>query len=186
MLMLIIFSPLSAQEDSQGAHQEHMKNAFSRPAADIPRIKVDFGLLDARGQTVTPGDLRGSYTLLAFGFTHCQTVCPTMAANMARAIERAASPSIGVFISVDTERDTPDIVDKYAKGFSPRLMGLTGSYEKVSEAAANFQAKFVVTKTQKSYTVEHTASLFLIDPDGDLVDVFALNAATDSIVAAMR
>lgn len=175
-----------AQEDPHGHHHQHMSSTFTPLAAVMSDVKVDFSLLDSQGRLISSDELKGAYMLLGFGFTHCEIVCPTMASNMAQVIAQAESPVVGVFVSVDTERDTPQIVDKYVKGFSSKLLGLTGSYEQVAEAAGNFHATFVVTKTQKSYSVQHTSSLFLVDPEGNIVDIFAFNAQIDSLVEAMQ
>ena len=149
-------------------------------------VRVEFELLDKAGEVVTEKDLRGKFVLLAFGFTRCAHICPMMAANMAMALRAAESDAMGVFISVDTERDTPAAADAYAKGFHPAMLGLGGSYGKVSAAAKNFDVSYVVTKTQKAYTVEHTSDIFLLGPDGTLMEVFALNAPPLEIARAMR
>src|SRR6056297_748358 len=116
MLLFAICGTAYAQEDAHVDHQQHTSSAFTPPAADISDVKVDFSLLDSQGRAISPDDLKGDYLLLGFGFTHCEIVCPTMASNMAQAIAQAESPVVGVFISVDTERDTPQIVDEYVKG----------------------------------------------------------------------
>ena len=154
------------------------------PAFD--HINVEFELLDHEGNPFTQSDLRGKYVLLAFGFTHCQHICPMMAAKMGMALKIADKDATGVFISVDTERDTPAITNAYASGFSESMMGLSGSYEQVREAANHFGISFVVTKSQKAYTVEHTSDIFLIDPEGKVIEVFALSAPPGVIAAKMN
>ena len=66
------------------------------------------------------------------------------------------------------------------------MIGLGGSYEQVSAAANNFKVSFAVTKTQSNYTVQHTPNIYLLNPDGSLNDVFALNTQADTIAAAMK
>lgn len=149
-------------------------------------FKVEIELSDVSGETFTQQNLHGKYTLLAFGFTNCQHICPMMVANMGLALKLAPENSIGVFISVDTERDTPQIAHEYASNFHSSLVGLSGTYEQVRAAANNFNVSFVVTKSQKAYTVEHTSDIFLISPEGEVIDTFALNANPESIVAAMK
>lgn len=149
-------------------------------------VKVEFELVGKSGSTVTANDLLGQYVLLAFGFTHCRHICPMMAANMGLALKMADKEATGVFISVDTERDTPEIAHRYASGFSDKMIGLGGSYQQVQKAANHFNVSFVVTKSHKSYTVEHTSDIFLISPKGKLLDTFALNANPADIVAAMK
>lgn len=152
----------------------------------LDAINVEFELLDRDGEVVREEDFHGKNVLLAFGFTHCLHVCPMIAANMANALKLTQAEAVGVFISVDTERDTPTIVDDYAHGFSAKMMGLGGNYEQVSAAVRNFKATFAVTKTADNYTVQHTPSIFLIGPDGNLIDVFAMNTASRIIADAMN
>ena len=149
-------------------------------------LSVEFDLLNADGKDVSLFNYRGKNVLLAFGFTHCQHICPMIAANMARALKASDTEAIGIFVSVDTERDTAAITNDYASGFGDRMIGLGGSYEQVAVAARNFGVTFVVTKSEDNYTVQHTPSIFLIDPDGNVVEVFAMNTPTDDITAAMR
>jgi len=149
-------------------------------------VNVSFELLNRDGEVVRETDFLGRNVLLAFGFTHCLHVCPLIAANMANALKLTETEAVGVFISVDTERDSATIVDDYASGFGNKMMGLGGSYEQVSAAVNNFNATFVVTKTADNYTVQHTPSIFLVGPDGKLIDVFAMNTASQIIADAMK
>ena len=151
----------------------------------ITGIKAEFELVNHQGKLVNESDLRGKFVLLAFGFTHCRHICPIMAANMGMALDIAGNKATGVFISVDTERDTPEIAQAYASKFNQAMIGLSGSYKQVQVTANNFGISFVVSKTQKAYTVEHTSDIFLISPEGKLIDVFALNAPPQEIAAAM-
>jgi protein SCO1/2 len=149
-------------------------------------IKVEFDLVDRNGVATTYEEFRGKNVLLAFGFTHCLHICPMVAAKMAAAIDVAEKDSVGVFISVDTERDSPAITDDYAKKFGAAMTGLSGSHAQVAAVANNFNATFVVTKSEDAYTVQHTPGIFLISPDGELIDVFPMNTAADKIAQAMQ
>ncbi len=147
---------------------------------------AEFELLDAEGARVTLAGYRNKNVLLTFGFTHCQHICPMIAANMARALNASDKAAIGIFVSVDTERDSPKVTNQYAHQFGDRMIGLGGSHKQVARAARNFGVTFVVTKSEDNYTVQHTPSIFLIGPDGDIKEVFAMNTPTDDITAAMR
>ncbi|HSG64447.1 MAG TPA: SCO family protein [Gammaproteobacteria bacterium] len=148
-------------------------------------IVVDFTLVDRDGKLVTDEDFRGRYVLLGFGFTHCEHICPLMALNMGRVVEGAASPATGIFVSVDTERDTAAASDDYARHFGESMLGLGGSVEQINAAAKNFKVSYAVTKTQDHYTVQHTANVYLIDPQGELVDVFVFSTGPDRIIEAI-
>lgn len=149
-------------------------------------IKAEFELTNADGNPVTEEVLSGHYTLMAFGFTHCLHICPMMASNMAMALKISPSNAQGIFVSVDTERDTPAIIQAYASAYSDSMIGLGGSYEQIRQAANNFNISYVVTKSQKAYTVEHTSDIFLIGPDGKVREVFALNASPKTMAEAMK
>lgn len=150
------------------------------------QLVVDFELADRNGRVVRAGDYKDRYVLLTFGFTHCHHVCPTIAANMARALRLTDVDALGIFVSVDSERDTPETTDDYARRFGDRMHGLGGSYAQVSAAAQNFGVTFVVTKSESTYTVQHTPSIFLIGKNSAVIDVFAINTPAAEIAAAMR
>jgi len=149
-------------------------------------LNAGFELLDGDGKAVTLSSFRGKNVLLAFGFTHCHHICPMNVANMERAIKASDKEAVGIFVSVDNERDSPAITDAYAQSFGENMIGLGGSYEQIVTAVKNFAATFVVTKSEKHYTVQHTPSIFLISPDGDILAAFAMNTPTAEITAAMR
>jgi len=151
----------------------------------LPGAVAAFELVDSGGRTVTHLDFRGRYLLLAFGFTNCVHVCPMMAANMAAALKIAAQDATGIFISVDSERDTPEIVNRYAASFGENMIGLGGSYQQVNVAANSFKVTYVVSKSQKNYTVQHTSSIFVVDTEGQIVETFPLNARPAEIAAAL-
>lgn len=149
-------------------------------------LKAEFELVGGDGQAVTHLDFRGRYVFLAFGFTNCPHVCPTMAANMAGALKIVGDNASGIFISVDTERDTPEIVHQYASSFDARMIGLGGDYHQVNAAVDNFNVTYVVSKSQKNYTVQHTSNIFVIDPDGRVVEIFPLNARPSELAAVIQ
>lgn len=171
--------------NAQHAHAEQEIRS-SGAGASIAEMSLEFELLNGEGEIVRRTDLLGNNLLVAFGFTYCPDVCPVMAANMANALKHSDKDALGVFISVDTERDTPQVTDNYASRFGENMMGLSGTHESVSEAAKNFNVTFVVTKTPNSYTVQHSPGTFLISPTGELIDVFAINADPKDIAAAMQ
>jgi len=149
-------------------------------------LTAAFALQDADGTQATLARYHGKNVLLTFGYTHCLHICPMIAANMARAVNATDKEAVGLFVSVDTERDSPALTSAYAQGFGDKMIGLAGSYEQLATAARNFGVTFVVTKSEDNYTVQHTPSIFLIGPEGDILDVFAMNTPTDKITAAMR
>jgi protein SCO1/2 len=178
-------TPTAAHAQTPGDHAGHLM-AATAGETDGHGIVVDFELVDAAGRRVTDEDFRGLYVLLGFGFTNCTSVCPLMALNMGRVLQATDKTATGIFVSVDTERDTPAITHAYASRFDDGIVGLGGSLEQINEAAKNFKVSYAVTKTQDSYTVQHTANVFLIDPEGRLAEVFTFATPPARIVEAIR
>jgi protein SCO1/2 len=183
-----LFAMTAVGQEIGSDHAAHMAMASHDAAAtqDDHGIVVDFELIDRNGNVVSDEDFRGRYVLLGFGFTHCAHICPLMALNIGRVVKDAGREMTGIFVSVDSERDSAAITHEYATHFGDSMLGLSGSIEQLNAAAKNFKVSYAVTKTQDAYTVQHTANVFLIDPNGDLVDVFSFSTSPDSILAKIN
>lgn len=190
---LCVLSQLSLTQAQAQEHQDHSAHnhaAHQMQNMEAPSFGVltpDFELIDNRGSIKTLKDFQGQHLLVGFGFTHCSYVCPTMTANMAGALRQLPDkyPAAGILISVDTERDSPELTHRYATAFHKKIVGLSGSHEQVSEAAKNFKVNFAVTKTPNDYTVQHTANIFLLDPQGGFIDSFGINATPEEMAASI-
>ncbi|MFO1220637.1 MAG: SCO family protein [Burkholderiaceae bacterium] len=158
--------------------------------SELPRHSVPRYLLQGPGgRAVTAEDYRGRFQLVAFGFTSCPDVCPTTMLEMKQTLdalgERAAKLQ-PVFVTIDPQRDTLQVVEAYTKAFDPRIVGLTGSEALVSRAAENFRVRY--RKVQESgaapnvYTMEHTAGMFLLGPDGQLLERIVYGTTVREIV----
>jgi protein SCO1/2 len=128
-------------------------------------------LPDAEGRMRTLADFRGKVTLVFFGFVQCPDVCPTTLAELAE-VKRMLGPDgdrvQGVFVTLDPERDTPEVLKNYVSAFHPSFVALRGTPEQTKAAAQEFKVFFakVPGKTDGSYTVDHTAASFLFDAQG--------------------
>jgi protein SCO1/2 len=155
-----------------------------------------FTLQDPDGKTVTDADLKGRYSLIFFGFTHCPDICPLTLQTVTKALDEAgpaADHVQPVFITVDPERDTPDAMKAYAANFHPRLMALTGTPAQVQEAsraykvfAAKTPLKDAEGKDTGDYGVTHTGFTYLMGPDGKYVAHFDKDASPADIAARLR
>jgi protein SCO1/2 len=188
---LLVGAAAYAQPPETGAAPPHQHDPASHAAltqrpSPLSGIAVDFELIDRNGNTIRDEDFRGRHLLLAFGYTRCPDVCPLMAFSMGTVLQTTGVDAAGVFISVDTERDTPGRTDDYARTFDQRMLGLSGSYEQVDAAARNFRVGYAVTKTQNSYTVQHTPYIYVIDPDGKLLDVFTASTPVTEIATLLE
>ena len=138
---------------------------------------ADFGrelaLPDAAGRPRSLADFRGKVTVIFFGYAQCPDVCPTALAELAQA-RRALGPAgqdvQGVFVTVDPERDTPEMLKAYVASFDPSFVALRGSPEQTREAAKAFKIFYarVPGKTEGSYTVDHTAGAYVLDREARL------------------
>ena len=136
---------------------------------------ADYGrklaLPDAEGKARTLADFKGKVSVVFFGYTQCPDVCPTTMGELAlikRALGADGDRMQGIFVTVDPERDTPDVLKAYVAAFDPSFVGLRGSPEQTAEAAQEFKVFYAKApgKTPGSYTMDHTAGSYVIDAQG--------------------
>lgn len=148
-----------------------------------------FTLTDHDGRRVDQSILQGRPTLLFFGFTHCPDVCPTKLFELARVMQslgRDADRVNVVLVSVDPERDTPDLLKQYLGSFDARFRGLTGSVEEIAAMARAWRAYHRKVPTGgDGYTVDHTAAVYLLDRQGRFVSTLDV-ADPDRAATALR
>jgi protein SCO1 len=133
----------------------------------------NFSLPDANGQTKSLADFKGKIAVVFFGFAQCPDVCPTTMAEIAevkKSLGKDGEKVTAVFITVDPERDTPQVLKAYMESFDPSFTALRGSPEQVAQLAKDFKVyyKKVEGKTPTSYTYDHTAASFVFDTEGKL------------------
>jgi protein SCO1 len=142
----------------------------------LPQAKAvaDFELTDTSGRIYTRHELAGAPTLVFFGFTHCPDVCPTTLLKLAQIRKRPALARLRVlFISVDPQRDTPQVLATYVHAFDPTFAGLTGDAGSIARVAANFGvAVNRVELPGGDYTMDHSAVVFLLDGAARIVAIF--------------
>jgi protein SCO1 len=149
-----------------------------------------FTLTDEEGQPITEAVLRGQPSVLFFGFTHCPDVCPTTLSDMTSWIDELGADADRmrfVFVTVDPERDTPEILRDYLSAFSERIVGITGEPEKVQAMVRDH--KIVSRKVpleDGGYTMDHTASVLLLDPAGSFVGTIARDESREAALAKLR
>jgi protein SCO1/2 len=128
-------------------------------------------LPDTSGRVRHLEDFRGKAVVLFFGFTHCPDVCPTTLADLATVMKTLGPDAERVqvlFITVDPERDTPGELAKYVGAFDPRFLALRGDLAATQRVAKDFKIYFEKRKQGDSYTVDHSAQSYVIDPQGRL------------------
>lgn len=137
-----------------------------------------FSLLDPTGKRVTEKDFAGKPMLVYFGFTHCPDVCPAGLQVIAAALDQLgdkAKDITPVFITVDPERDTPELIGKYVASFHKNIVGLSGSPEDIAAVTKAYRvyAKKVPDETNPGeYNVDHSSFMYLMDGNGEYMRHF--------------
>lgn len=136
---------------------------------------VDYGrtleLTDHAGKPRRLEDFRGKAVVLFFGFTQCPDVCPTTLVDVATELKKLGPDSDRVqvlFVTVDPERDTAEVLAKYVTAFDPRFLGLRGDMAATQRTAKEFKIYFEKRKSGGGYSVDHSGQSYVIDPQGQL------------------
>jgi protein SCO1/2 len=152
----------------------------------------DFVLQSASGPFDT-ASLRGKVVLVYFGYTFCPDICPTSLITTASAFRSLRADELAqvrlVFVSVDPERDTPTQLRDYVGFFHPNMIGVTGSPEEIATLAKHYGVIYARHNTggaDGGYTVDHSAWIYILAPDGRLVERLPHGTAVDQIVTAIR
>jgi protein SCO1/2 len=157
--------------------------------AGRPEIGGPFSLVNQHGERVTEATFRGKATAYFFGFTHCPDVCPTTLFDMSLRLQElgpVADRLNVVFVSVDPERDRPDLLKTYLESFDPRIVGLTGTPEEVAAMAKAFRISCRKVPVGGGYTMDHTASVVVVDAAGEFVTLIDYHEDAAAALAKLR
>ncbi len=154
------------------------------------KIGAPFELIDQNGEPITEKAMAGKPAMVFFGFTHCPDVCPTTLLETATWLAELGEEGETIqpfFITVDPERDTPEIMKAYVENFSDRVTGITGDPDKVAKLT---EAWHVYNKKVPldggDYTMDHTASVFLVDSEGNFRGTIAFGENSDAALAKLK
>ena len=132
-----------------------------------------FSLIDHNGNEVSESSFSGSWLMVYFGFTHCRVVCPRSLARLSAVLDALPQEAVDaiepLYISVDPERDLPDVMKRYLEDQYPRFRGLTGTPTQVEAAKASFKVfaeRKIDAEDPDGYAMPHTSFTYLIDPKG--------------------
>ena len=159
---------------------QHVTRAFGEP----------FVLVDHNGDEITEAAFRGHPSAVFFGFTYCPDVCPTTLFEMDAWLNELGPEGENIrafFVSVDPERDTPEVLGRYITNVTDKVTGITGEPEDVAQMARSFGI-FVrkVDLEGGDYTIDHTASILMIDSTGDFAGTIAYGENPDNAMAKLR
>jgi len=154
------------------------------------KLGTDFTLVDHNGAPITQAAFAGRPTMVFFGFTRCPEVCPTTLYEMAgwfEALGEQGRDLQAFFISVDPERDTPEIMKSYAEALTDRVTGITGDPDEIAKVIAAWHVYAAKIPTDDGdYTMDHTASVFLMDENGNFKGTIAYGENPDTAIAKLR
>ncbi|CAK01917.1 SCO family protein [Bartonella tribocorum] len=143
----------------------------------------NFTLTDSNGKTITEADVRSKPSIIFFGFTMCPEICPTTLMNLDRwltALGPKADKLGKWFVTVDPERDTPEVLHEYLSNFTNEIVGISGDPEKVHKMVNSFNiVAEKVPGTDGNYTYDHTAAIFLLKKGGKLAGVIRYEPKED-------
>lgn len=147
-----------------------------------PRIGGPFELVDQNGNKFTDEDLKGKFSMIYFGFSLCPDICPEELEVMTYVINKANTNGQKqlqpLFVTCDPWRDTPEVLKEYLKDFHPDIIGLTGTYDQIKNICKQYRVYFSTppnVKPTDNYLVDHSIFFYLMDPEGNFIDVLGRN-----------
>jgi protein SCO1/2 len=149
-----------------------------------------FSLVDQKGAEITEAAFRDQPTAVFFGFTHCPEICPTTLFELDELLNKLGDEGKNIkvyFVTVDPERDTPEVLDAYVSNVSDRITGITGSPEKIAAMTKSFGIySKKVPLDGGDYTMDHTASVLLLSNGGDFAGTIAYEENPDTALAKLK
>ena len=168
------------------------------PAAEPPlagaAIGGDFALTNSKGATVRWGDFAGKYRVVYFGYAFCPDICPTDMQRVAQGLKvlKASDPDkaakiVPIFITIDPERDTKEVVGEFAAAFSPDIIGLTGTPEQIAATAKAFKVFYAKGEAVPGggYLVDHSNVVYLFGPEGEPLATLPVDMGGDAVAAEL-
>jgi len=153
-------------------------------------IGGSFRLTDQNGKTVTDADLKGKWSLVYFGYTHCPDACPTALNDISIALEDLGTKRDAVrpvFITVDPERDTPDALKAYVTSFDAPILALTGTPEQVAQAAKGYRVYYAKhPEAGGEYSMDHSSVIYVMDPEGRFTASFTHESTPEQIAERLK
>ena len=193
LVLLVILAGLSAIVLLFYGPKSHNSTARTATQNTKALIGGPFSLVDHHGKNVTQEDFRGKYMLIYFGYTYCPDICPMELQIMSDALDQVPGPVLKditpVFITVDPDRDTVEILAQYVPAFHEKMVGLTGTMDQVKAVKKTWRVYAAKEKIEEgddpdSYLVSHTSYIYLMDRSGEYVTHF--KSQTDPEMMAQR
>jgi protein SCO1/2 len=170
------------------AHRDTPRGAAGTLLASA--IGGPFRLVDQNGKTVTDADLKGKWSLVYFGYTHCPDACPTALNDIAIALDQLGPKREAVrsvFITVDPERDTPEVLKEYVASFDAAILALSGSAEEIARAAKGYRVYYAKhPEPGGDYSMDHSSVIYVMDPEGRFTASFTHQSTPEEIAERLK
>jgi protein SCO1/2 len=149
-----------------------------------------FRLVDQNGKTVTDADLKGKWSLVYFGYTHCPDACPTALNDIAIALDELGPQRNAVrpvFVTVDPERDTPAVLKSYVTAFDAPILALSGTPEEIAQAAKGYRVYYAKhPEAGGDYSMDHSSVIYVMDPEGRFTASFSQENSPEEIAERLK
>jgi protein SCO1/2 len=151
-----------------------------------------FTLVAHTSETVRDTDFQGKYLLIFFGYTFCPDICPTALQEVAFTLDALGGDAAKIqplFITIDPQRDTPEVLAEYVAAFDPRIVGLTGTPEQIASVTKAYRAYYAKSDPaagDTDYLMDHSAFIYLMGPDGRFLNALSFREPATEIVKAIR
>lgn len=183
-LLVLLIAAVLAACDSNAPHFNNVDITGANYARDLK-------LTDLNGKPRSLADFRGKVVVVFFGYTQCPDVCPTTLSDMAEVKKRLGADGDKlqvVFVTLDPDRDTPQVLAQYVPGFDPSFIALRGTRDETAAVAKDFKVFYqkVPGKTESSYTLDHTAGSYVFDREGRIRLFLRHAGAVEPIVADLK
>lgn len=150
----------------------------------------DFTLQTTRGENISLSSFRGKVVMLYFGFTYCPEMCPAELLQFQKVLSRLPPEKRyqvqPIFVTVDPERDTAEVLDPYVRNFGTEILALTGNETELHKITQQYGAQFRYVPSGSSYTVDHTVNTYLVDPKGKLARIVPYGTPTEEMLKQVR
>ncbi|MBV8338165.1 MAG: SCO family protein [Alphaproteobacteria bacterium] len=174
------FLGLGLRETPKGAAGTLLASAIGGP----------FHLVDQNGKTVTDADLKGKWSLIYFGYTHCPDACPTALNDISIALDDLGPKRDAVrpvFITVDPERDTPEVLKSYVTSFDAPILALTGTPQEIAQAAKDYRVYYAKhPEPGGDYAMDHSSVIYVMDPQGRFTASFTQENSPEEIAERLK
>ena len=175
-----VFLALDMRGNPRGAGGTVLANAIGGP----------FQLTDQNGKMVTDADLKGKWSLIYFGYTHCPDACPTALNDISIALDELGPKRAEVrpvFITVDPERDTSQVLKSYVTAFDAPILALTGTPEEIAQAAKGYRVYYAKhPEADGDYSMDHSSVIYVMDPQGRFTASFTHESAPEQIAERLK